>query len=75
MDISFSATGRVITVGAECMMFQPSSGRYNGGSGGGINLKRFSVLPDIGHFIRPDTHLLKTGLTMSLNWKGGYVTK
>lgn len=49
------------------MMFQPSRGRYNGGSGSGINLKSFRGPPHIGHFIRPDTHLLKTGLTMGLN--------
>ena len=49
----------MVTFGAEATGINPSLGRYNGGGGGGLNPRRISYLHKIGHFIRPDRHVLK----------------
>ena len=52
-EILFSSVSRAVAFGAEGTGFDPSSRRYNGGSGGGLNLKHFSGNDEVGHFIRP----------------------
>lgn len=53
-EILFSSVSRAVAFSTEGTGFDPSSDRYNGGSGGGLNLKHFSGNDAVEHFIRPD---------------------
>lgn len=60
VEIFFSSYGIAVVFSAEDTRVDPSLGCYNGGRCGILNLKCFSGLHEVGHFIRPGTHVFKT---------------
>ena len=60
VDLLFYSVGRTVVFSIDGAGCDPIMGCYNGGRCGILNLKCFSGLNEVGHFIRPGTHVFKT---------------